>query len=560
MNLYYILELFGGLAMFLIGMKRMNDGLQKVAGHRMKQILKTITDTPLKGIAAGTIVTSIIQSSSATTVMIVGLVNAGIITLSQSIGVIMGANIGTTVTAQLIAFKISKYAWFFIILGAISIFNRRKSIAENWGLIIFGFGLIFIGLNTMTDALKPLQNSPAAKEILVALSSNPLTGILTGTIFTILIQSSSASIGVVIALASNGLIPFEGALYLVYGDNIGTTITAWLAGIAAQKTTRRVCVVHSMFNIFGTIIFGVLTWLHFYPWLIDYLTPGIINEATIARHIANSHTFFNIFNTFISIPLIPFYEKIALKLIKGEGIEISRIGEPKFINRQLLQNPEMAIDQTIRELGEMLKLSEMAINSSIDGFLNKDYKQFERVEKLENAIDHMQKEITLFLIELSEHELSDDNFHKIPSLLHSVNDIERLGDHAINLNEIFQQMMRKNKTMKNPPFIEEIKNSHIKIMQMIKFVNNFLETSNLNDSYKVIELEGQINQNQQDLRDRAVEMIQSGQCDAHSGLNIIDFIDNIEKIGDHLKNIVKAASKNFIYRGVTKGRLETLSI
>lgn len=559
MNFYDALNLLGGLALFLIGMKLLSDYLQKVAGDKMRQILKKATNTPFRGVFLGTVVTSVIQSSSATTVMLVGLVNAGIITLKQSIGVIMGANIGTTMTAQLIAFQLSDVCSLFIIIGVIMLFNQKNRKIEEWGWIIFGFGLLFFGLNIMSGSLSPLKDSELAHNLFITLSSNPFLGILTGTLFTMIIQSSSASVGLVMTLASNGLIPFEGAIYLILGDNIGTTITAWLASIPANRVAKRVALIHSLFNVFGTLIFGTLTYLQLYPQFIDFITPGPITHSTIARHLANSHSFFNILNTLIFLPFANVYEKIALRLIKGDLIEDENIyGEPKYINQQLLTTPEFAIEQSIQEMKEMLKISKKAINLSIDGFLKKNYKAFKNVEKLENAIDNLQKEITLFLIKVSEQNLSDTSSRKIPSLLHSVHDLERLGDHAINLNEIFERILNQKIEFKTE-FIEEIKRSQNHINHMIDHVQNYMDSFDALESYRVIELEGTINQYQIDLRSNVITMMQSGQCDAYSGLNIVDFIDNIEKIADHLKNIVKAASKHFIYKDITKGKPEIIN-
>ncbi|MDD3532578.1 MAG: Na/Pi symporter, partial [Candidatus Cloacimonetes bacterium] len=293
MSILQIINFIGGLALFIFGMNKMTDNLQAVAGNEMRRILKMLTNTPLKGVIVGMSVTALIQSSSATMVMLIGFVNAGIMTLSQAVGVVMGANIGTTITAQLIAFKIGHYAFAFIIVGVFLLLIRNSRRMERWSLIIIGFGLLFIGLNVMSAAVVPLRESQMVRDFMVKISTNPLLGILVGTIFTMAIQSSSASVGIVIVLASNGLIPFEGALYLVFGDNIGTTITAWMAGIGSNYTARRVALVHTMFNSFGTILFSLLTYLGIYTLIINRITPGdVLLGENLARHVANGHTFF----------------------------------------------------------------------------------------------------------------------------------------------------------------------------------------------------------------------------------------------------------------------------
>jgi len=321
MSFLDILNLLGGLALFLFGMNKMSENLQAVAGNEMRRILKMLTGTPFRGVLVGMGVTALIQSSSATTVMMIGLVNAGIMTLNQAVGVVMGANIGTTITAQLIAFKIGDFAFAFVIVGAVLLFMRRSRVMERWSAIILGFGLLFVGLNVMSEAVLPLRNSSLAHSLMADLSTTPILGILTGMIFTMLIQSSSASIGIVIVLANTGLIGFEGAMYLVFGDNIGTTITAWLAGLGANSTARKVALVHTMFNFFGTIIFGLLTYYGVYTMFVNRITPGnVFAGENIARHIANAHTFFNVFNTIIFLPFAGLLARIAEKVIpKSSG-------------------------------------------------------------------------------------------------------------------------------------------------------------------------------------------------------------------------------------------------
>ncbi|HPA24794.1 MAG TPA: Na/Pi cotransporter family protein, partial [Candidatus Cloacimonas sp.] len=351
MNLLQIINLVGGLALFLFGINKMSDSLQAVAGSEMRRILKVLINTPLKGVLVGLGVTALIQSSSATTVMMIGLVNTGIMTLNQAVGVVMGANIGTTITAQLIAFNIGQYAFLFVILGVILLFIRKNRVMEHWSQIIIGFGLLFVGLNVMAAAVSPLQESVVMRNLMIKLATNPLLSILIGTAFTMLIQSSSASIGIVIVLASTGLIPFEGALYLVFGDNIGTTITAWLAAMSSGNTAKRVAMVHTLFNIFGTIIFGTLTYLGIYTIFINWITPGNVYAGqNIARHIANGHTMFNVFNTLLFLPFANQLANLATKIIPPDKVETISLGEPKHLNYTIISNSDLAINQSIKEM------------------------------------------------------------------------------------------------------------------------------------------------------------------------------------------------------------------
>ena len=548
MNILFFINFFGGLALFLFAMKIMSDNLHAVAGNEMKRFIKKLTNTPIKGVFVGMIVTGIVQSSSATTVMLIGLVNAGIMSLSQAVGVIMGANIGTTVTAQLIAFKLGHYAFSFVIIGVLMLFAKRSKVMERWSLITLGFGLLFIALNIMSDSVIPLREAPAIREALVSLSNNPLLAILAGTIFTMLIQSSSAAIGIVIVLAVNNLIPIEGAMYLVFGDNIGTTITAWLASISVNKTARRVALVHSMFNIVGTIIFTLLTYFGYYTHFVNILTPGdIFNGGSIARFIANTHTYFNIINCLIFLPFSKLLADIAYKIIKKDNNETLSSGEPRHLDYHLIQTADLAVEQTIKEMREMLKLVRRSLEISMDSYLNKNYRKQEKIHKLENAIDHLQKEITLYLVAVNEQTNSQDIAKKIPSLLHTVNDIEKLGDHAEQVNEILNNQILSQKESFYPEFLSILAENHKKIIYMIDLTLKYMEELDQDYTYKIIELEGRINQQHSDLRKRIICMIQNAECDAASGLNTIDYIDTIEFLADKLKNIVKAGSHHFIY-------------
>lgn len=548
MNVLFFINFFGGLAMFLFSMKLMSDNLHAVAGNEMKRYLKKLTNTPLKGVFMGLTVTGIVQSSSATTVMLIGLVNAGIMTLSQAVGVIMGANIGTTITAQLIAFRLGHYAFSFVIIGVLMLFAKRSKVMERWSLIILGFGLLFISLSVMSDSVVPLRESAVAKDILISVSNNPILAILVGTIFTMMIQSSSAAIGIVIVLATNHLITIEGAMYLVFGDNIGTTLTAWLASINVNKTARRVALVHSMFNIFGTVIFAFLTYFGFYAKLVNILSPGnVFQGGSIPRFIANTHTYFNIINCLIFLPFANKLAKIAYFFIKEDHSEGLSTGEPKHLDYHLIQTADLAVEQAIREMREMLKLVKRSLEVSMDSFINRNYRKQEKIKKLENAIDHLQKEITLYLVSVNEHSNSQDIAKKIPSLLHTINDIEKLGDFAEQVNEILNNQILSQKTSYYPEFLSILSDNHQKILYMIELSLKYMEDLDTDYTYKIIELEGRINQQHRDLRKKLLNMIQNAECDAASGLNTIDYIDTIESIADKMKNIVKAGSHHFVY-------------
>jgi len=547
-NLLQIINFVGGLALFIFGMNKMSDNLQAVAGNEMRRILKMLTNTPLKGVMVGLGVTGLIQSSSATTVMMVGLVNAGIMTLSQAVGVVMGANIGTTVTAQLIAFNIGQYAFAFIIAGVTLLMIRRSRAMERWSQIIIGFGLLFIGLNVMSVAVSPLKDSQLARNFMINLSSNPFLGILTGTMFTMLVQSSSASVGIVIVLAANGLIPFEGALYLVFGDNIGTTITAWLASLGANSSARRVALVHTMFNVIGTILIGTLTYLGIYTVIIDRLTPGSIAAGeNIARHVANGHTFFNVVNTLIFLPFAGFLAKIATRIIPDGKEEVISLSEPKHLNYMLISNSDLAIGQSLKEMREMLRLVRLGLMTAYEAFRDKNYKKQGKVARIETAIDNLQKEITLYLVAVNEKTNADDIIQKIPALLHSVNDIEKIGDFTEEVNRILNDQIHAQKLPLSDNFRAIIDDLHEKLIYMLDLSIDYLDDLKEDYTYKIIEMEGRINETHRTQRQNILSLIQNGECDAAGGLNTIDYLDVMEIAADKLKNLVKAGSHKFVY-------------
>ena len=548
MNLLHIINLVGGLALFLFGINKMSDSLQAVAGSEMRRILKVLINTPLKGVLVGLGVTVLIQSSSATTVMMIGLVNTGIMTLNQAVGVVMGANIGTTITAQLIAFNIGQYAFLFVILGVTLLFIRKSKTMEHWSQILIGFGLLFVGLNVMGNSVSPLQNSITARNLMIRLASNPILSVLVGTCFTMLIQSSSASIGIVMVLASTGLIPFEGALYLVFGDNIGTTITAWLAASSSGNTAKRVAMVHTLFNVFGTIIFGILTYLGIYTLLINWITPGNVYAGqNIARHIANGHTMFNVINMILFLPFANQLANLATKIIPPDKVETISLGEPKHLNYTIISNSDLAINQSIKEMREMLRLVRMELMLAYQAFKEKDYKKQMRVSRIEKAIDNLQREITLYLVAVNEKTNAEDIIYKIPALLHTVNDIEKIGDFTEEINKILNEQIIAKKHHLSPKFISIIDELHSKLLYMLDLSIDYLVELKEDYIYKIIEMEGRINETHHHLREEILSHVQNGKCNAAEGLNTIDYIDEVEEIADKLKNLVKAGTHNFVY-------------
>jgi phosphate:Na+ symporter len=543
-----VLNLVGGLSLFLYGISMMSDNLQAAAGNKMRQILKSITGTPFKGMLVGLGVTAIIQSSSATTVMLIGMVNAGIMSLQQAVGVIMGANIGTTVTAQLIAFNIGDIAYLFVTLGMLGLFFKKSRAMEHWSLIILGFGLLFVGLNVMSNSVIDLKNSVFARNILAQAADYPLLAIFAGMIFTMIIQSSSATVGIVLVLANTNLISFDGALYLVFGSNIGTTITVWLAALTSSSTSKRVALIHTLFNIIGTIIFATLTYLGYFNKLIDLITPGnVYAHQNVARHIANAHTFFNLCNTLILLPFSGILVKIAQKIIPQGPEETISMGEPKYLDYHLIDDSYLAIEQCLKEMREMLRLVRLELRTTYEAFKDKNYKKQESISRIESAIDNLQKEITKYLIAVNERTNAEIIIKKIPALLHTVNDIEKAGDLTEEANYILNELIPSRNNNLTDDLKKMIYDLYRKVMDMLELCIEYLEELKPIYTYKIIELEGRINETHSSLREQIMDCIQNGICNPVTGLHTIDFIDTMERIADKLKNLVKAGSHDFTY-------------
>ncbi|MFH1093481.1 MAG: Na/Pi cotransporter family protein [Candidatus Omnitrophota bacterium] len=524
-----IFSIVGGLGLFIYGIHLMGEGLQNAAGERLRRLLKALTKNTLSGTLLGAGITAIIQSSSATTVMVVGFVNAGLMTLTQAIGVIFGANIGTTITAQIIAFKLTTLSLPAIAVGAALYLFSRKRFWKFLGLFCLGFGILFLGLNIMTSVIKPFADDPAIQNIFVHFSKNPFLGILIGAAVTALLQSSSVTTGMIITMASVGLFDLQAAIPLIFGCNIGTCITAILASLGTTVSAKRAALSHVLFNIIVTLLF--LPTLPFYYKIIA-LTSG-----DIARQIANAHTLFNVLGTIVLAPFASIYAKVVIRVLPGKDTLIDT--QPQFLEKHLLYTPLIAFDASIKEIVRMTNLARGMMSDAIQGFLKENVKVLELVPKKEAAVDNLQEAITNYLMELMQKELSPEIASKIPSLLHSVNDIERMGDHCENIMELAQR-----KITSGSPFSKEAE-SEIKEMfslvdNMAQFTISSLDNDNIEEAKKVLDLEDKVNIFTQKLRDNHIIRLSNGQCQVLSGIIFLDLISNFEKIADHLTNVAQA--------------------
>lgn len=524
--------LVGGLGMFLYGMNVMGDGLQKVAGEKLKRIIEMLTTNKLMGVLVGTIVTAIIQSSSATTVMTVGFVNAGIMTLKQAVGIIMGANIGTTVTAQLVSFSIEKYAPIAIGLGMIMWFFTKKKHVKDLAEILIGFGILFVGMSFMKDAAAPVSEMQKVHDAILMLSRNPILGIIAGFLITGTIQSSSASIGILIVLASQGLLPITAALPILYGDNIGTCVTSLLSTIGASRNARRVAIVHLIFNVMGTLLFIVVL----SKPIISLVTT--MDPTNVPRQIANAHTLFNLVNVCILFPFSNYLLKLAYKLVPvSVDEEEERINTTKFLDERILETPSIALSNTVDEVIRMASRSTRSLNASYESIKNKDMDLVAKSFEYEKIINKLQIDITNFLFKLTTRNLSDIERIKTDVLFHIVNDIERVGDHAENLAEISGFLNEKKLS-----FSEEASRELDILFDIAS--RNFYDSITAIKTYdeelakEIIERESEFGKLEKEYRKTHMDRLRSGDCTVEAGIYFLDIITNLERISDHSINII----------------------
>jgi len=524
-----VFGLVGGLGLFIFGIHLMGTGLHKAAGDRMRKILAALTSTPFIGMFVGLGVTSIIQSSSATTVILVGFVNAGLMTLRQAIGVILGADIGTTVTAQLIAFKLTDYALPIIGIGmAMNLFVRKK-FYKNIGEFLFGFGILFLGLNILTGSVKPFGGSESVRNAFIIFSKSPISGVVTGMVVTMIIQSSSVTVGLVLALASVGLLDLKGAISLILGDNIGTCITAILASIGTTISAKRTAIAHVTFKVLG-----VLLLLPFLPYYEKFIAT---TATSIMRQCANAHTIFNVIITTLFLPMAGVLARTIEKAVPGRETVVE-VG-PKHLERHLLNTPVLALQAAVYEAIHTLNLVKDMIDDAIEGFMENDIKALAKVSQGEEAVDSLRAAVTNYLVELMQRELSEEESKKIPPLLHLINDVERIGDHAENLRDLAERKIEE-KLPFSQMAISEIRQIQGEIDQMAEEAISALNTNEVGEAQKVIEREARVNLLRDELNRNHVKRLENGTCKVLSGVVFLEMVSNFEKIGDHLTNIGQA--------------------
>ncbi|MDD5089441.1 MAG: Na/Pi cotransporter family protein [Candidatus Wallbacteria bacterium] len=552
-----VMTVLGGLALFILGMKMMTEGLSRIAGNRMKKILELLTTNRIMGVMVGATVTAVIQSSSACTVMVVGFVNAGLMQLSQAMAVIMGANIGTTMTGQIVAFRIGDAAFPAIIIGLLmSMFWRGKK-PGFLGELILGFGLLFLGMGMMTDTLKPLGISENFKHFFALFDCTPVNGVMplgkvlgavgVGTLFTAVVQSSSATIGLAMAMAGAGLLNFWTAFPLILGDNIGTTITALLAAIASNRRAKQAALFHSVFNIFGSLVMIGLLYVRFagtpvFIAFVDWFTPGSVLADTpvnIERHIAMAHSFFNVSMAVMFLPLLGPLKMLIESLIKVDTREKIYL---RYLEPHLLNTPALAFDQSVRELAYMLKVACKNVFRAYNEFIGIVADKDDKLIHKEEVVDRLQLEITDYLVQLSQRQLDEEESARLPALIHCVNDAERIGDHADSIRRFFEE-----KKEQGVLFGDEAKKDLHLLKELVEkqylTVLKALEERDDESIKRALHIEEEINILSRRASQDHAQRVGNGCCEMRGGVLFSKMISNFERIGDHLSNIAERIPK-----------------
>ena len=546
MDLFSILTLIGGLALFLYGMNAMGDGLAKVSGGKLEKILENLTSNPIKAVLLGAGVTAVIQSSSATTVMVVGFVNSGIMKLSQAVGVIMGANIGTTITSWILSltgiqsdnfiiqmFKPTSFSPVLAIIGVIFILFINDSKKKDIGTIFIGFAILMYGMDMMSSAVKPLAEVPEFTNLLLKFS-NPLLGVIAGALLTAVIQSSSASVGILQALCLTGAVPFSAAIPIIMGQNIGTCITAILSAIGAKKNAKRAAAVHLYFNLIGTVIFMTVFYL-----INAVVGFSFFHQAATPAGIAVIHSVFNVTATIILLPFAKGLEKLACLTIrdKKEDVVVSAedrefmILEPRF-----LEKPAFAVEQSRNAARKMAEESHNALFTALSLVDKYSEEGVERVENMESKVDRYEDELGTYLVKLSHKDISEADSHSLSIMLHCIGDFERISDHAVNIMESAQELYEK-----GLKFSENAKKDLEVLGQAVEdIVNTAYEVFDKQDmklAEKIEPLEEVIDELSKEVKRRHVQRLRNGECTIEMGFILSDITTCLERVADHCSNI-----------------------
>ena len=554
MNIINVLiQTIGGLGLFVLGMKMMTEGLQMSAGRRIKKILSAVSVNRVVGCITGAGVTAMVQSSSATTVMLIGFVSAGLMTLQQAVGVILGANVGTTVTAQLIAFKLTEVALPAIAIGVSLKFFTKKKKYRYIGEVILGFGLLFFGMTVMKHGLSPIKADPAFFEFFTKFDPSSIGGLLlcvmVGAFLTIMVQSSSATIGLTMTLATQGLLTFPGAMALVLGENIGTTITAELATIGATNiNAHRAARAHTMFNVIGVGL--MLLIFPYFVGIIEFITgqlgagpaTQVVNGevVNVARYIANGHTIFNVLNASVFLIFLPLLIKVAIKLSPKHEEPEDMYRLPDFGDR-FMDTPIAALAKARSEIIRMSEIAIITFKNTINCIEDRNYNRLSKWKRIENHLDAMQKEITAYLTKIYQSEVNESEAKEISSLMRMTNNIERIGDSVENIAQLMEDYI-ENDLKFTPAAMTDIKKISGQVTNFLNLVTKGMQNHNENFMTEADSLENSIDHMRENMRQDHISRLRSGDCALDPGLVFIDMLTNFEKIGDYCFNIAEAVA------------------
>ena len=541
MDITNILSLLGGLALFLYGMQMMSGGLEAAAGNKMKQILEKLTANRFLAVAVGAAITAVIQSSSATTVMVVGFVNSGMMTLSQAVWIIMGANIGTTITGQLIALDVGMLAPLFAFIGVSMVVFLKAPKAHHYGEILAGLGVLFIGMGMMSDSMRPLREVPEFINLMTKFS-NPVIGIGVGALFTAVIQSSSASVGILQSLASNGLIGLGDAVFVLFGQNIGTCITAVLAAIGTSKNAKRTTLIHLLFNVIGTTIFTIVCLVFPLTVLVESFTPG-----NAPAQIANMHTLFNIVTTLLLLPFGQYLAVLAEKILPDSKEEEQTEGMLAFTNDEFMKNnlqlgfSAVYLKQLGEEIGKMLYLAKENVDLCFQAIIDKDLVAAEKADEAEETIDLMNKELGRYISKILIHDKTGNDIEAIEEYFRVLGNIERIGDHAVNIGG-YVYVMDKNDITFSEGAVAELR----KMQEVCETAMNLLV--NMDDEpttwlSKIAALEQQMDDMTVNYRNNHIDRMKQGLCSEQGCILFSELLTDFERMGDHMLNIAQAYAK-----------------
>ncbi len=528
MSVQMVLTTFGGVGLFLYGMTKMGEGLQIAAGDRMRRILEALTVNRFAGVTVGMAVTAVIQSSAATTIMCVSFVNAGLMALEQAIGVIMGANVGTTITAQMVAFKLERTALPAIALGMLMrLLGKRRSV-KGFADCLLGFGMLFLGLTIIGDSLEPLKSYGPFLNLMVLGRKSPLLGILIGAVFTTLLQSSSAVTGLLVTMASRGIVNLSMAVPIVLGANIGTTSTALISAVGASLTARRAALAHLLFNLFGTVLFV--------PFLNPFESFATKTSLDMSRQIANAHSIFNVSVTLLLLPFVPQFADLVRKILKGDESVIER--GPKYLDARLISTPFMAVMQTKKEVVRMAELCLENLETAIAIFRGDKTKSIRRFDDIEDTIDEIEKAVSYYVAKVSQHDVSENQAKTLTSVISICADLERIGDHATSIVEIAQYSIEH-----NLPFSQEgsqeLDDMISKVIESVTVAVEALKTEDKSKASGIVTMDDILDDMERQLRAKHIRRLNQGVCYPASGVVYLDMLSHLERIGDHAVNIAQ---------------------